>query len=141
MEHFAIITKEEHTGVCMLRPTVTVMVGNRKNGEISVDISGSDDTGDSVFFTLGCGDFKGRYIEDYDKEIQETILDGIETCIARDIALFIQMGYTYVGVDKAAGGDASDCFYLEDHKDKWQKNYRCTLEYCQQKYANTYNRE
>ena len=136
MENFAVILKEEHTEVCILRPNIVIMVGNLGNGTISIDISDNDENGSSVQLLLDCGDFKGRYIEDYDKETQATILDSIETSVARDIAKFAEQGYTFVGVEKDRGEERSECFFLEDHKVQWQRDYRCILEFCQQKTAN-----
>lgn len=131
MENFVIILKEEHTGICILKPSISVKVTNRRDGTIYVEIKGSDALGASVFFHLDCGDFQGRYIEDYDKDTQQTILDSIETSIAKDIALYAETGFTYVGV---AHGDApSECFILEDHKVKWKNDYRRLLQHNQKK--------
>jgi len=141
MKHFAIILKQEHTEVCMLRPNIVIMAGNCGNGTISIDISGSDENGSSVYFLLDCGDFKGRYIEDYDKETQKEILDNIETAVARDIASFAERGFTFLGADRTKG-ECFECFYLEDHKVQWQKDYIGTLQVFQQEAANqTHNRQ
>ena len=131
MEHFVIITKEEHTGICILQPTVSVAVTNRKVGIIDIEISDDSSMGAVVSCHLGSGNFQGRYIEDYDKETQDKILDCIENIIARDIASFAERGYTYVGIDRSRGEDPDECFFLEEHKTKWQKDYLCTLEYFQ----------
>lgn len=128
MENFVIILKKEHTDICMLKPAITVKAAKCQSGNVSVEITGSADMGDAVFFSLTSGTYQGRYIEDYDEDTQERILDSIETFIARDIAQFATMGYTYVGIDVAQGEDPSECFFLEDHKAKWQKDYRCLLE-------------
>jgi len=112
------------------------------SGTINVDISGDDEYGPSVNFSLGCGDFQGRYIEDYDEKTQRTILDNMETSIARDIAKFCEQGYTFVGIDKASGECMFECFYLEDHKVQWQQDYICNLQIFQQEAANqTHNRQ
>ena len=131
MEHFVIITKEEHTGICILQPTVSVKVSNHKDGIINIEISDDSEMGTAVFCHLGCGSFQGRYIEDYDKETQNKILDSIENVIARDIAHFAQLGYTCLGINLAQGEDPEECFFLEEDKAKWQKDYICTLEYFQ----------
>lgn len=115
----------------MLRPSLTVKATNQKEGNVSVEISGSEDMGDSVFFSLSSGEYKGRYIEDYDEDTQRKLMDSIETFIARDIALFASMGYTYTGIDTAHGEDPSECFFLEDHKVNWQKEYLNLLELSQ----------
>jgi len=142
MKHFAIIVKQEHTEVCILKPNIIIMAKNLGNGTINVDISGDDEYGPSVNFSLGCGDFQGRYIEDYDEKIQRTILDNMETSIARDIAKFCEQGYTFVGIDKASGECMFECFYLEDHKVQWQQDYICNLQVFQQEAANqTHNRQ
>ena len=132
MEHFAIIFKEEHTEVCILTPNITVAASNCGNGTVSIDISGSDENGSSVQFLLDCGDFKDRYIEDYEKETQKQILDYVETAVARDLAKFSEKGFTYLGSDKSQGEERFDCFYLEDHKVQWREDYRCTLYFFQQ---------
>ena len=131
MEHFVIITKEEHTGICILQPTVSVKVSNHKDGIINIEISDDSEMGTAVFCHIGCGSFQGRYIEDYDEETQNKILDSIENVIARDIAHFAQLGYTCLGINLAQGEDPEECFFLEEHKAKWQKDYICTLEYFQ----------
>ena len=131
MEHFVIITKEEHTGICILQPTISVAVTNRKAGIIDIEISDDNSMGAVVFCHLGSGNFQGRFIEDYDKQTQDKILDCIENIIARDIASFAERGYTYVGIDRSRGEDPDECFFLEEHKTKWQKDYLCTLEYFQ----------
>lgn len=132
MEHFVIITKEEHTGICILQPTVSVKVSNRRDGIIDIEISDSSDMGAAVFCHLGCGSYQGRYIEDYDKEAQLRILDSIENAIARDIAHFAQLGYTCLGINLAQGEDPEECFFLEEYKAKWQKDYLCILDLFQQ---------
>ena len=124
MENFAVILKEEHTEVCILRPNIVIMVGNRGNGTISIDISDNDENGSSVQLLLDCGDFKGRYIEDYDKETQATILDSIETSVARDIAKFAEQGYTFVGVEKDRGEERSECFFPDVY---WSSSSRRLL--------------
>lgn len=129
MEHFVIITKEEHTGICILQPTISIEVSNSRDGIIDIRISDESNMGVVVFCNLGCGNYQGRYIEDYDEETQDKILDCIENIIARDIASFAERGYTYVGIDRTKGEDPDDCFFLEEHKAKWQKDYICTLEY------------
>lgn len=129
MEHFVIITKEEHTGICILQPTVSVKVSNHRDGIIDIEISDGNDMGSAVYCHIGCVNYQGRYIEDYDEETQSKILDCIENIIARDIASFAERGYTYVGIDRSKGEDPDDCFFLEEHKAKWQKDYICTLEY------------
>lgn len=129
MEHFVIITKEEHTGICILQPTVSVKVSNHRDGIIDIEISDGNDLGSAVYCHIGCVNYQGRYIEDYDEETQSKILDCIENIIARDIASFAERGYTYVGIDRSKGEDPDDCFFLEEHKAKWQKDYICTLEY------------
>ena len=129
MEHFVIITKEEHTGICILQPTISVEVTNRMEGIIDINISDGNDMGAAVFCHLGAGSYQGRFIEDYDQETQFKILDCMENIIARDIASFAGLGYTYVGIDKSKGEDPDECFFLEEHKAKWQKDYICTLEY------------
>lgn len=134
MEHFVIITKDEHTSICILQPTVSVAVTNRKDGIIDIEISDDSSMGAVVFCHLGSANFQGRYIEDYDKETQDKILDCIENIIARDIASFAELGYTYVGIDRSKGENPDECFFLEEHKAKWQKDYLCTLEYFQSSY-------
>ena len=47
-----------------------------------------------------------------------------------------EQGYTFVGVEKDRGEERSECFFLEDHKVQWQRDYRCILEFFQQKTAN-----
>lgn len=129
MEHFVIITKEEHTGICILQPTISVKVTNHRDGIIDIEISDGNDLGSAVYCHIGCVNYQGRYIEDYDEETQSKILDCIENIIARDIASFAERGFTYVGIDRSKGEDPDDCFFLEEHKAKWQKDYICTLEY------------
>lgn len=128
MEHFVIITKGEHTGICILQPYIDIRVSSRTGGIVSVEISDSDEMGASVFCLLDCENFQGRYIEDYDEDSQKKILDCIESAIARDIALFAQSGYTYIGTGKVEGEDPDECFFLEEHKAKWQKDYLCILD-------------
>ena len=134
MENFVIIAKDEHTSVHILKPTISVVVSNCKNGMVNVTISDDEEMGDSVFLSLVPGNFEGRFIEYYDDETQQNILDCIENAIARDIAHFATLGYTYIGIDRSQGEDPAECFMLEDHKAQWQKEYRCILELFQQEH-------
>lgn len=134
MENFVIIAKDEHTSVYILKPTLNIAVYNQRAGMITVEISDDDEMGDTVFISIDSGEFQGRFIEYYDEEIQKKILDSIETAIARDIAHFAGLGYTYIGTSRSLGEDPSECFFLEDHKQQWQKDYRCILELYQQEY-------
>ena len=59
MEHFVIITKEEHTGICILQPAVSVAVTNRKDGIIDIEISDDSNMGAVVFCHLGSANFQG----------------------------------------------------------------------------------